>query len=110
MNTQIENSLAQALYDCITDGGYIGGRVAAVNKIACDALRAAGYDPVKTKVTPKPQTQQELQSRLIAAVNDLLEATGSASFSIPIPNTSPTVYIMVGNSEQILRRLNEIDK
>lgn len=48
------DALAKALFACITDNPYLAGvgapnRVKAINKAACEALRAAGWNTVTEK-------------------------------------------------------------
>lgn len=50
-------------------------------------------------------TREELQSRVIAAVLDLFGETGTASFCLPVPGTTPTLYVAAGEVEAIRRLL-----
>lgn len=42
---------------------------------------------------PNPPSKEELQRRVIAAALDLSFATGTQAFSIPIPGTTPQLYV-----------------
>lgn len=47
-------------------------------------------------------SREDLQSALINAALDLAGATGSQAFVVPVPNTTPPLYVCMGESSEIL--------
>ena len=50
---------------------------------------------------------ERLESALIKAAFDLTAATGSLAFSVPVQNTTPKLYVCLGEPEQIRNLLAE---
>jgi hypothetical protein len=44
---------------------------------------------------------ERLEQALLKAAFELTAATGSLAFSIPVPNTTPKLYVCLGESEEI---------
>ena len=45
------------------------------------------------------------QAAVVKAALDLFVATATAAFKIPVPNTTPQVFVMCGEPEQLLALL-----
>ena len=48
--------------------------------------------------------REQLEKLVIAAVLNLFEETRAAAFSLPIPNTTPPLFIVVSESREIPMR------
>ena len=50
---------------------------------------------------PKDLHEEALQKRIVDAVLELFEYTDTSAFSLPIPGTSPPLYVAAGEAETI---------
>ena len=56
-----------------------------------------------TRMTPR---RAELETRLAAAALRYVEVTGLPVFILPIPNTSPQMFVAAGELEALVELLN----
>ena len=50
--------------------------------------------------------REKLEKDLIDAAFDLMAFTNTASVRVPVPNTSPVVWVVVGEEEKIKKLLD----
>lgn len=47
--------------------------------------------------------QEELEQRVIAAALDLIAESGADAFSLAVPNTTPPLYVALGDADILLQ-------
>ncbi len=71
------------------------------NSSAGDATTSKPVDHASRAAGPDVQPRAELEKAVITAVLNLFGETGSAAFSLPIPGTTPPLYIVVSENREI---------
>ena len=71
--------------------------------IDCEPRKCLAYEEV-----PPPNLREMLQDEIKNVARELLTINQSAACKIPLPNTHPQLYVVVGTAQQIVGLITEV--